>query len=164
MNMDTQDRECCPRFETDKWDRKTFNWDGKLFIKETMPTLFHMPFPSQIGKKVGRMHVLAEKAGAVTADLSDMLVLFRDPSAFKSEIYYSVTREVEGANNTSITGTFVAGVFDGPYNHVPKFIKEMEGYLGEKGHKAKDYYIHYAYCPDCAKKYKHNYMILFAQV
>lgn len=29
---------------------------------------------------------------------------------------------------------------------------------------AKKYYVHYAYCPKCEKKFGHNYMILFAEV
>ena len=71
---------------------------------------------------------------------------------------------MEGANNTSISGTFQARVFDGKYNSIPQFIKEMDLSLKEKGLKAKDYCVHYAYCPKYAKKFGHNYLILFAQV
>jgi len=160
MNED----ECCPEFDPIKWDKKTFNWKNKLFIKESIPTIYHIPFPPMIGKKIMRMWNLAEKAQADIPDKTDALVLFRDPSAFKSEIYYTVSKMVEGANNTTISGTFVAGVFDGPYNAIPKFIKEMEIYLAKENKKAKDYYVHYAYCPKCAKEKGHNYMILFAEV
>lgn len=162
--MEKQDQECCPEFDVQKWDKKTFHWKDKLFIKETMPTLFHIPFPPTIGKKTMRMHGLAVNANATIPDKTDALILFRDPSAFKSEIYYAVTKEVDGANNTSVSGTFEAGVFDGPYNAVPRFLKQMDLYLKEKGQTAKDYYVHYAYCPKCAKEKGHNYMILFAQV
>ena len=110
------------------------------------------------------MHELAQKAGATIPDLTDALILFRDPSAFRSEIYYAVTKEVDGANNTTVSGSFVARVYDGPFNKVPVFIKEMEKYLKEKDMTARDYYVHYAYCPKCAKKYNHNYMIIFALV
>ncbi len=162
--METQNQECCPEFNPGKWDKKTFNWEKKLFLKESMGTFFHIPFPPSIGKKVTKMHNLAQNAGAAIPDTSEALILFRDPSAFKSEIYYAVTKEVEGAENSAISGTFVAGVFDGPFNSVPEHIKEMNNYLGESGRKAKDYYIHYAYCPKCAKEKGHNYMILFALV
>jgi hypothetical protein len=162
--MKTQDQECCPEFKVEKWDNKTLTWDQKLFIKESIPTLFHMPFPPMIGKKMRKMCDLAERADADIPDLSDALVLFNDPSAFRSEIYYSVTKDVAGAKNTSISGTFEAKVFDGPYNAIPKYIKEMEGHLADKGKDADDYYVHYAYCPNCAKKFGHNYMILFAKV
>ncbi len=162
--MENQDQECCPKFDVQKWDKKTFNWKDKLFIKETIPTLFHIPFPPTIGKKITKMHQMAIKADAAIPDKTDALIMFHDPSAFKSEIYYAVTKEPEGTNNTKLTGTFEAGVFDGSYNAVPRFMKEMDVYLKEKGQTAKDYYVHYAYCPKCARKNGHNYMILFAQV
>ena len=162
--MKNQNQECCPEFDPVNGDRKTFTWENKLFIKESLPTLFHIPFPPMIGKKTTLLHGLAQKSNATIPDKTEALILFRDPSAFKSEIYYAVTKEVEGANNSRVSGTFAARVFDGPYNSVPKFINEMEKHLQEKGQAAKDYYVHYAYCPKCAKESGHNYMILFAQV
>ena len=162
--MKTEDNECCPEFDVSKWDKNTFKWNNKLFIKESIPTLFHIPFPPIIGKKMKKMFDLADKANANFSDLTDALVLFNDPSAFKSEIFYSVTNKVDGANNTDLSGEFIAGVFDGPYNTVPLHIKEMDKRLAAQNMIAKDYYIHYAYCPKCAKKFGHNYMILFAMV
>lgn len=154
---------CCQKFEISKWDNKTFDWNEKLFIKASVPTFFHIPLPSMIGKRMKILCELADKAEANIPDLSDALVMFHDPSAFKSEIFYSVTKPIEGAENTTLTGRFEAGVFDGPYNSVPKHIKTMNKKLEEQGKKVKDYYIHYAYCPKCAKKFGNNYMILFAE-
>jgi len=162
--MKTQDEECCPPFDPEKWDKKTFIWDNKRFIKETLPTFLHIPFPPMIGKKVMKLHALAEKSGSTIPEKTDALILFHDPSAFKSEIFYAVTKEVDGANNAVISGSFVAGVFDGPYNNIPRYIKEMEKYLKQSDQTAKDYYVHYAYCPKCAKEHGNNYMILFALV
>ena len=162
--MTTQNQECCPKFEVEKWDKKTFNWENKPFLKESIATFFHIPFPPMIGKKVMKMHTQAEKAEATIPDKTEALILFRDPSSFKSEIYYSVVKEVDGANYTTISGTFAARVFDGPYNSIPKFIEKMDSYLKENNQTAKDYYVHYAYCPKCAKESGHNYMILFALI
>lgn len=162
--MTTENNECCPKFNPEKWDQKTFNWDNKSFIKETMGTFFHMPFPSAIAKKVGKLCTMADDAKMAEAIPEDALLLFRDPSAFKSEIYLSVSGTVPGADNVSITGAFAAKVYAGPYNAVPKFIKQFNEYLATKGQTAKDYYIHYAYCPKCAKKYGDNFMIIFALV
>jgi hypothetical protein len=158
------EKECCPKFNPQKWDGKTFVWKNKSFIMESIPTLFHIPFPPMIGKKITGMMNLAEKAKKVLSKRDEILVLFRDPNAFKSEIYISVTGNVKGANNQKISGTFIARVYDGGYNNVPKFITLINEYLKKKGKIAKDYYIHYAYCPKCAKKYGNNYMILFAKV
>lgn len=162
--MKNQNQECCPKFEPSKWDKKTLTWDKKPFIKESIPTFFHIPFPPMIGKRMKKMFDLSEKAQANIPDLADALVLFRDPSPFKSEIYYSVMQKVEGANNTTLSGNYITGVFDGPYNSIPKHIKEMEKHLESENQKARDYYVHYAYCPKCAKKFEHNYMILFAEL
>ncbi len=156
--------ECCPKFHPEKWDEKTFHWDHKKFIKETVPTLFHIPFPPMIGRKVTKLMELAENANQVSADKEDVLLLFADPTAFKSEIYLSVAGSVPEAKNTSLTGTFLAKVYDGGYNAVPKFIKQMESHLSIQEQQAKNYYVHYAYCPKCAKKTGHNYMILFAKI
>ncbi|MBW3012205.1 hypothetical protein KY311_03395 [Candidatus Woesearchaeota archaeon] len=155
--------ECCPKFNAKQWDGKTFNWKNKPFIKETIPTLFHIPFPPMIGKKIRRLWKLTFSAKA-NPPVKQWLVLFADPSPFKSEILMSVKKPVKGANNVTLTGTFMAKVFDGAYNAVPKFIKQMNAYLEKKKKKAKTYYVHYAYCPKCAKKYGHNHMILFAEV
>ncbi|MBW2992108.1 hypothetical protein KY345_02720 [Candidatus Woesearchaeota archaeon] len=157
------EKECCPKFEPKRWDNKLFKWKNKKFMKETIPTFFHIPFPPMIGVKIKKMWRLAENAKAEPPK-KEWLVLLRDPSPFKSEIYMGATKSVKGANNVTITGSFEAKVFDGPYNAIPKFITEMNTYLSKKGKKMKDLYVHYAYCPKCAKKYGHNHMILFAEV
>ena len=159
-----KEEDCCPRFNPKKWDKKTFNWKDKKFIKETIPTFFHIPSIKTISKKIEGMGDLIRKSDAAIPKKEDTLILFRDPSAFKSEIYWSVGKKVDGANNITISGRFMAMVFDGPNNAIPKYIKEMEEYLKEKNEKAKDYLVHYAYCPKCAKKFRHNYMILFAKI
>ena len=91
-------------------------------------------------------------------------MLFYDPHAFKSEIYFSVNGEVPGAENVGISGTFVSRVFDGPYNAVPKWVKEMEKFVSSKGKKTKKYFFYFTTCPKCAKIYGHNYTVAFAQV
>ncbi|MFA5000203.1 MAG: hydrolase [Patescibacteria group bacterium] len=162
--MNNENKECCPKFNPEKWDKKNHVWDNKLFIKETIPTIFHIPLPYMIGKSVGKMCKLVEDAKVAPINSEDALLLFRDPSAFKSEIYLTTTSTVIGAENVNISGNFISRVFAGPYNTVPKFIKEMSEYLTAEGKVAVDYYIHYAYCPKCAKRYGNNYMIIFAKI
>jgi hypothetical protein len=159
--------ECCPKFNPEKWDKKTFNWDDKQFIKESVPTLFHMPFPPMIGHKITKLMTLATSASRIDARKDEVLVLFQDPSAFRSNIYISVTGDVPGANNVKIHGTFMAKVYDGPYSEIPKFVADMNEWLvkeGQKSPKDSEHYIHYAYCPKCEKKFGHHYMILFAKI
>lgn len=159
-----QNAVCCPEFHPEKWDQKTQTWEGKQFIKDSIPTFFHIPFPPMIGQKMTKLWKMVEGSHKAEPNKTDTLLLFRDPSAFKSEMYVSVTGPVPDANNVSISGTFISKVFSGAYNAVPKFMKQMDEFLAKDGKKAKDYYIHYAYCPQCAKKYGNNYMILFARI
>ena len=156
--------QCCPEFKPEKWDKKTLSWNNKKFIKDWIPEFFHIPFPPMISKKITRMWKAVEESGAAATNKEDTLILFHDPTPLKGEIYISVEKDVPAEENVVISGDFVGMVFDGGYNAVPKFVKVMDEYLKETGKKAKDYYVHYAYCPKCAKKFGHNYMILFAKV
>lgn len=155
---------CCPKFYPEKWDEKTFKWEGKQFIKESVLEFFHIPYPPMIKKKITKMMRLAEAADRMEANKGDALLLFADPSPFKGDIYLSVTGSVPDANNTNLSGTFISKVFEGDYGSIPKFIKQMDTYLDNQHKKARNYYVHYAYCPKCAEKEKHNYTVLFAQV
>lgn len=128
-----------------------------------MRTFFHIPFPPTIAKLMTRMWNKVTAASA-NPPLEDTLMLAYDPTAFKSEYYVAVTKEVPDAENVILSGTYLSRVFDGPYSGVPKWIKEMDKYVAEQGKSAKKYYVYYTSCPKCAKKYGHNYVVLFAQV
>ncbi len=154
---------CCPPFDTAPWDEKTHVWTDKLFIKDSIPQIFHMPLPGVMGKTIGRMWNIAQ-ANDASPDLKDFLLLAYDPSPWKSEFYMAVTKEIPSADNVKFSGTFLSKVFDGPYNHVPRWIKEMEKYISDQGKKTKKYYLNYTTCPKCAKLHGHNYVVAFAEV
>ena len=156
--------ECCSKFEPERWNDKTFHWENKHFIKESIPTIFHIPFPKSIGKKVNKMMVLAEEADSLSDDKLEDLLLFNDPTAFKSDMYLSVAERIQDAQNIELTGTFICKVYEGSYHKVPKFMKQMEDYLRGQDKRVKDYYIHYAYCPKCSKEFGHNFMAMFAEL
>lgn len=154
---------CCPEFNTAVWDEKTVTWEDKLFVRETIPQIMHMPLPGAFGKAVGKMWAEIEKAGA-KVETKDFLMLAQDPSPWKSNLHINVTKEVPGLDNVKISGTFMTKVFDGPFQDVPRFIKEMETYVADKGESILDYYFYYTYCPKCAVKYGHNYIVIFAKI
>ena len=156
--------DCCPIFRPEKWDNKTFNWKNKPFIKDSVPALFHIPSKKMLNKKITRMVKEAEFSNKLEKNKEDVLLLFADPNPFKSNIYLSVTGKVPNLNNTELSGTFIAKVFDGQYKSIPKFLKQMNILLKKQNKKVKTHYIHYAYCPKCAKTYGNNYMVLFAKV
>jgi len=155
--------ECCPRFDPAPWEEKEHIWNEKPFIREDMRQFFHIPLPWIMGRKVKRMWEAAQNADAIPNN-EDFLLLAYDPSPWRSELYMTVTKDVPGSRNVKISGTFITKVFDGPYNAVPKWIKKMEAYLESINEKSLRYYIHYTTCPKCAKKYGHNYAVVFAQI
>jgi hypothetical protein len=104
-----------------------------------------------------------EDAGA-TPDTRDFIMLATESSPWKGELYIHVTKEVPNAENVKLSGTYFTKVFDGPYNAVPKWIREMNQYIGQKGKTVKKYYFYYTTCPKCAKIYGHNYVVAFAEV
>jgi len=154
---------CCPKFDPEPWDEKEVVFKDKMFIVDTIPQFLHMPLPGSFGKTVAKMWEKIEKAQAKPDD-KDFLMLAYDPSPWKSELHINVTREVPDAENVKLSGTYATKVFDGPYNSVPKWIKEMEAYVESKGQVIKKLYFYYTTCPKCAKKYGHNYVVVFAEV
>ena len=119
--------------------------------------------PRTMGKTVGRMwkRVKDEKADP---SIEDFLLLSYDPSPWKSELYMAVTKEVPGAENVKLSGTYISKVFDGPYNSPPIWIKEMDRFVKSMGRNPKEYLFYFTTCPRCAKLYGHNYAVVFAKV
>ena len=155
--------ECCPRFDPEPWNEKEFTWKDKLFIRGTMPQFMHIPLPGTFGKTVARIWKKIEDTGA-KPDMKDFLMLSAETSPWQGEVFISTTKEVPEYENVKLSGTYFTKVFDGPYNAVPKWIKEMEPFLANKGKTVKKYYFYYTTCPKCAKIYGHNYAVAFAAV
>lgn len=152
---------CCLEFDPKRFDEKTHVWKDKLFLKDEVIQIMHIPL--NMGSVVTRMFQKIEDAQAMPKT-DDFLMLCYDPSPWKSEIYMTVDKKVPGGRMAKLSGTFLSKVYDGPYNAVPNWIKDMNEYVAKKGKTVKKYYFHYAYCPKCSKKYGHNYCIAFAQI
>ncbi|HEX2394258.1 MAG TPA: hydrolase, partial [Bacteroidales bacterium] len=155
--------ESCHLFDPAQWHNKSHKWINKLFIKESIPQVFHIPLPGTYKRSVVRLWNKA-KAAHATPDLKDYLLLAYDPTPWKSDLYMLVTSEVSEANNVRFSGSFYSKVFDGSLNHIPQYIKQMDVELARDEKMAVKYYFYFATCPDCAKKYGHNYIVAFAEV
>jgi len=159
----TQTSECCPKFDPAPYENQTLVWNNKRFIKDSMPTFMHMPYPGKFGKVVGRMVKKIEEAGQKPED-KDFLMLSCDPSAWRSELYINTTGIVEDAENVTLSGTYLTRVFDGPFKEIRNWVKEMNDLVASQGQSMKQLYFYYTTCPKCAKEYGHNYVVAFAQV
>ncbi len=156
-------QECCPPFDPIPWDGITHEWKDKPFITDSIPQFMHIPLPGAMDKMMKRITKKAEDLG-IAADGKDFLLLAHDPSPWKSVYYLAVTKDLPEANATKLSGKFMSRVFDGPYNMVPLFIKKMEKSAAAEDYSALKYYLYYTYCPKCAKKYGHNYIVVVAEV
>ena len=153
---------CCPLFDAAKWDNIRHDWNEKLFLKDSVPEVFHIPLPGTYPRTIARMWKAAEEAGAAP-DRKDFLLLAHDPSAFKGELYMSITKEIEGKPSVKLTGSFFSKVYEGSYSDIPKFLRRTDEFLAANKMVSKKYYINFPYCPKCAKKYGHNYVVVLAE-
>ncbi len=150
---------CCKRFDPTPWMDKEIVFKDKLFTKSKVMSIFHIPL--NFDKVIVKQMDLITKAGALP---SDSLLLSDENSLFGSDLYVAVTKDVPGAQMTKVSGTFLSKVFEGPYQNMGNWIKEMESYVKAKGKKMSKMYFFYTTCPACAKAYGKNYTVMLAQV
>ncbi len=151
--------ECCPRFDPGPWDEKELKWESRKFVKDRVRSFLHIPL--NFGSVMVRNMQRIEAAGA-KAD--DTIVLSDENSLWGADVYISVGKEVPNAENVTISGTFVSKVFEGPYQHVHKWIEETKGFVASQGKQIRKLFCYYTTCPKCAKKYGKNYVVILAQV
>lgn len=150
---------CCPPFDPTEWDEKEVTWKEKLFLKTHVPALLHVPIG--MGKIVTRAMAQIERAGALAGR---PLMLCDESSPFGEDLFISVSKPVPGAKMTTISGTFLTRVFEGPFQDMGKWHGQMRAYVAGKGRKLGDLMFAYTTCPACAKAYGKNYVIAFARV
>ncbi len=150
---------CCQRFNPEPWQDKEITWQNKIFVKDHVISLFHIPL--NMGKKIVKNMTLIEKANAKAPY---QLMLTDEKSLWSADIYIDVSKDVSGAQMATLSGTFLTKVFEGPYKNVGLWAREMKGYVESKGKEIKKLYFSYTTCPKCAKAYGKNYVILFVQI
>jgi len=150
---------CCKRFDPAPWDAKEVKWKDKLFLKDHVTSIFHIPL--NIDSVMARDMEKIAKAGALAPE---PVMLFDEKSLWGSDIYIAVSKEVPGARMERISGTFLTKVFEGGYPDMGKWIKEMEAYVASEKKQMKKMYFFYTTCPNCAKAYGKNYVVIVAQI
>ena len=150
---------CCERFDPKPWENKEITWADKLFVKDNVMAVFHIPL--NIAQVITRMWAKIEAAGAAP---KDFMSLAYDPSPWKSEWYMAVSKEVPGMENIKLSGTFLTKVFESPFKDAKKWVEQMQEYVASKGKELKKLYFYYTTCPKCAKYYGKNYVVGFAKV
>ena len=157
--MSTMPTGCCPPFQPEKWDGREVTWQGKLFVKDRVRSFLHIPL--NFGAVMQRSVQRIEAAGAAA---DEMLVLADENSLWGADVYIAVGREVPGAQMSTLSGTFCAKVFEGPYKNIRHWIAEMKRFVADRGQTMRRLLFYYTTCPRCAKHYGKNYVVLLAEV
>ncbi len=150
---------CCPRFDPVPWDKKVIVLKDRLFMKEHVSSVMHIPV--NFGSVMKRSMEKITSAGALSPE---PLMLSDEKSLWGSDIYIAISKEVPGANNVRVSGTFLSRVFEGEFKEMGRFVKEMKGYVKSENKTMKKMYFYYTTCPACAKHYGKNYVVLLAEI
>jgi hypothetical protein len=150
---------CCPPFDPGPWDGREVAFHDRLFVKERVHSVFHVPLDFE--RAVLRANARIQAAGAAPAQ---GLMLSDERSAWKSDLYIDVTRPVPGAEMARLSGTFLTKVYDGPFRDAGKWMADMKRHVAGQNRRPEKIFLGYTTCPRCAKAYGHNYVVLLAKV
>lgn len=151
---------CCPRFQPETFDEKELQLEDRRFIKDRVRCLFNMPLG--FGKAMMRTMEKVEKVNAYTPE--PPLVLADHTSRWNMDLYYEVVKEIPGAENVVLEGTYLSKVFEGPFKDARKWCDQMAVWVKSQGREATKNLMYYTTCPRCAKVYGKNYVVILAAV
>lgn len=155
--MDSESSECCPRFDPEPWDEKSFVWKDKRFIRDRVTTFLFIPI--NFGSVIKRMN---EKVQAAGADIPDWLCLSDHTSRWKMDLYLAVDREIPGAENVTLSGSYISRVYEGDFRETGNWGEDFRKYADRIGFLVEKLYMWYTTCPKCARKYGKNYVVFIA--
>lgn len=150
---------CCPRFDPEPWDDKQITMQDRLFVRERVHSLFHVPL--DFGPVMKRAMTAIEAAGARDPE---NLVLADQTSPWHTDLLIAVRGPVPGLSLERRSGTFYAKAFEGPYSQSRRWCVTMRECLAAQGRSARKLYTWYTTCPRCAKVYGRNDVVLLAEL
>jgi hypothetical protein len=151
---------CCPPFfNPDRYEEQEFIWTNKLFVKDHVVSLLHVPL--NMSRRMTKDRELIEKAGAQPPQ---PLMLADERSLWGADLFIDVTKPVPGVEMATLSGRFLTRVFEGDYSEAPKWVARMKSWLSARDEKLERIYFGYVMCPACAKAYGKNEVVLFAKV
>lgn len=159
-NMDMSETGCCPRFDPTGWDGAEIAFRDRPFVRGRTMNFMHIPL--NMGSMIQKTFKKIEDAGASPSD--EYLILSTDPSPWRGEHFFAVTKDVPDADNVTLSGNYLTKVFEGPYRDAGKWVRETEEFVSSTGKELKKLYFFYTTCPKCAKHFGKNYVVAFAEV
>lgn len=160
QDTSTSETGCCPRFDPAPWEGQVLHFADKPFVKGKTLQFLHVPL--NMARMMTRVWGKIRAAGADPPD--EFLVLSCDPSPWRGEHYFTVSKEVPGLENVRLSGDFLVKVFEGPFRQAAEWAHEMGEFAAAQGRPLQRLFFYYTTCPRCAQEYGKNYVVGFAQV
>ena len=160
MNLKTTEQNiCCPEFDPTLWDGKITEWQNKKFVKTSVCTILYMPI--NFGGKMRKADKMIREANG---QIIDWFCLSDHTSKWNMDVYLAVDKEIPGLKNTTLSGTFVTKVYEGPFRDTGKWYADFQTWCDDKEFITGKNYMWYTTCPKCAKKYGKNYVVIVAEI
>ncbi len=158
MAESTQEAVCCEPFDAARWQEREWSWHGKLFARDHVRSVFHIPlnFGAVMTRNMGKIHT-------EHAETPDHLVLADETGLFRTDLLFEVSKDLPGSEMVRLTGDYVAQAYEGPYNEIPNFVKATQKLVADRGKSLEHLYFYYPLCPKCAEKFGKNYVVVVAQ-
>lgn len=150
---------CCKPFNPEPWQNAEITWKNKIFLRDHVMSLFHVPLNME--QRVTHDMELIDRAHAFPPR---QMILVDEGSPWSANVYIDVVKKVPGAQMTTLSGTFILKVFEGPYEDAGKWASEMRKFVRNQDEEVEKIYFYYTTCPFCAKAYGKNYVVLFAKI
>ena len=159
INISKTQTGCCPLIDPAEWNEQTFVFKNKPFVKVKTHSFLHVPL--NMGSVMKHAQEKIDEAGA---SLKEYLILSHEASTWHADHYLAVSKDVPGLENTTLSGTFVTRVFEGPYKDAPKWYGKLIQYARSINQKPLKTFFFYTTCPKCSKAYGKNYVVGFEQI
>jgi hypothetical protein len=158
-HYDNAETGCCARLDTARWEGREHVWHDKPFLEGRVHAILHVPL--DFGSVMARLQRTVEAAAAFA---EEPLWLSEEVSPWRSRLLVATDRTVPHAANVALSGTFVSGVFEGPYRDAPRWAATMRARTAAEGRPLTRLLFYYATCPRCARRFGCNQSVVFAQV
>lgn len=151
---------CCPVFHPEEYDDQMYDLSEYEFIKDS--TLSFMYMPLNMDKVFTRVVKAIDDSKQGYTDRN--LILSQDVSPFKCNHFFLAKGSVEGYESHHIEGQYYTKVYEGDFKDMQKWVKDFQSIFTLKNKALKQMFVYYTTCPNCAKVYGHNYVVLFGKI
>jgi len=152
---------CCPVFDPTPWNNVEISFEGKVFVKDNVFSIAHIPFGfGKVMTRIDKMITAADaKPETSTINLSD------SESFWSTTVFVEASKAIPGEEMATFEGSYFSRVYEGPYKDAGKWVKDINGWLKNKGKENKGLLFYYPICPGCAKDlYGYQITVLLARL